>query len=406
LQDLLAYYRDGFATNGFEEGIRSGLTGILASPYFLYRIEMPPAGVAPGETYAIDDVALASKLSFFLWNTIPDDELRDLAVRGELGQERVLRAQVERMLKDPRAETLASNFVFHWLDLKRLEEVEPDTSIFPYASGRGDPREDYLTELELFAKSIFDEDASVLDFMTAKHTYVNERVALLYGINSVKGDRFQRIELEDSTRWGLLGKGAVLMAAAYPNRTSPVLRGKWILTNVLGTPPPSPPPNVPALEENEPGAEARSVRERLEAHRANPVCATCHNVMDPIGFALENFDAVGAWRTKEPGGAIDSSGQMANGTPVDGPITLREALAAEPEQFVGIVTEKLLTYALGRGLEPFDMPTVRAIVRDAAAADYRFSEIVLGIANSTAFKMKLAQSAPVTTAALEQGSIE
>ncbi|HSC16813.1 MAG TPA: DUF1592 domain-containing protein, partial [Gammaproteobacteria bacterium] len=297
VRDLLAYYRDGVATNGFEEGIRSGLTGILASPYFLYRIETPPESVAPGDVYALDDVTLASKLSFFLWNTIPDDELRDLAVRGQLSDEKVLRQQVERMLKDPRAETLASNFVFHWLDLKRLEEVEPDTSIFPYASGRGDPREDYLTELELFAKSIFDEDSSVLDFMTAKHTYVNERVALLYGINSVKGDRFQRIELEDSTRWGLLGKGAVLMAAAYPNRTSPVLRGAFILEYIAGAPPATPPPGVEAFPEAEIGtAKARTVRDIMAQHRENPTCFSCHGVMDPLGFALENFDAVGAWR--------------------------------------------------------------------------------------------------------------
>ena len=294
LQVLLEFYREGLASNGFEEGIRSGITGILASPYFLYRIEMPPTNIVPGEVYAVDDVALASKLSFFLWNSIPDDELLDLAMRGELGDERVLRAQVARMLKDPRAETLASNFVYHWLDLKRLEEVEPDTSIFPYASGRGDPREDYLTEIALFAKSIFDEDRSVADFMTAKHTFVNERVALLYGINSVKGDRFQRVELEDSTRWGLLGKGAILMAAAYPNRTSPVLRGAFILEYIVGAPPATPPPGVDAFPEAEIGtARARTVREIIAKHRENPTCFACHGVMDPLGFALENFDAVG-----------------------------------------------------------------------------------------------------------------
>ncbi len=393
LADILAYYRDGVATNGFEEGIRSGLTGILASPYFLYRIEMPPEGVAPGETYAVDDVTLASKLSFFLWNTIPDDELRELAVRGELGDEKVLRQQVERMLKDPRAETLASNFVFHWLDLKRLEEVEPDTSIFPYASGRGDPRADYLTELELFAKSIFDEDRSIVDFMTAKHTYVNERVALLYGINSVKGDRFQRVELEDSTRWGLLGKGAILMAAAYPNRTSPVLRGAFILQYIVGAPPATPPPGVDAFPEAEIGtAKARTVREIIATHRENPTCFACHGVMDPLGFALENFDAVGAWRDVDryAGTPIDSAAELPDGTPVNGPDDLREALLRNPEQFVQTFTERFLTYALGRTVDYKDMPAVRKIVREAAKEDYRFSELVWQVVASEPFRMRVA----------------
>jgi hypothetical protein len=392
LKELLAYYRDGVAANGFEEGIRSALTGILASPYFLYRIEMPPADVAPGEVYALDDVTLASKLSFFLWNTIPDEELRELAVRGQLSDEKVLRQQVQRMLKDPRAETLASNFVFHWLDLKRLEEVEPDTSIFPYASGRGDPREDYLTELELFAKSIFDEDRSVLDFMTAKDTYVNERVALLYGIHSVKGDRFQRIELEDSTRWGLLGKGAVLMAAAYPNRTSPVLRGAFILEYIVGAPPATPPPGVEAFPEAEIGtAKARTVRDIMAKHRENPTCFSCHGVMDPLGFALENFDAVGVWRDVDryAGTAIDSAAELPDGTAVSGPDDLREALLRNPEQFVQTFTERFLMYALGRTVDYRDMPAVRKIVREAAEEDYRFSELVWQVVASEPFRMRV-----------------
>jgi hypothetical protein len=236
----------------------------------------------------------------------------------------------------------------------------------------------------------------VLELLTANYTFVNQRLAEHYGIPNVYGSQFRRITVEDPTRIGLLGQSSIHTVTSYPNRTSPVLRGKYILTNILGTPPPAPPPNVPALEENLPGAAPKSVRARLEQHRNNPVCATCHNVMDPIGFALENFDAVGAWRTKEPGGAIDSSGQMANGTPVNGPQTLRAALTAQPEQFVGIVTEKLLTYALGRGLEAYDMPTVRRVVRDAAQHDYHFSAVVLGIANSPAFRMKLAQGATDT----------
>jgi hypothetical protein len=399
LKDLLAYYRDGAAANGFEEGIRAGLTGILASPYFLYRIETPPANAAPGEVYAIDDVALASKLSFFLWNTIPDDELRNLAVRGELRNEKVLRQQVERMLKDPRAESLASNFVFHWLNLKRLEEVEPDTSIFPYASGRGDPRADYLTELELFAKSIFDEDRSIVDFMTAKHTYLNERVALLYGINSVKGDRFQRVELEDSKRWGLLGKGAILMAAAYPNRTSPVLRGSFILEYIVGAPPAKPPPGVVAFPEAEIGtAKARTVREIMANHRENPTCFACHGVMDPLGFALENFDAVGAWRDVDRynGTKIDSAAELPDGTPVTGPDDLREALMRNPEQFVQTFTERFLTYALGRTVDYKDMPAVRKIVREAGKKDYRFSEIVWQVVASEPFRMRVVPEPPAS----------
>jgi hypothetical protein len=396
LQELLEYYRDGAAANGFEEGIRSGITGILASPYFLYRIEMPPSDVAPGETYPIDDITLASKLSFFLWNTIPDDELRELAARGELGNERTLRAQVERMLKDPRAATLASNFVFHWLDLKRLEEVEPDTSIFPYASGSGDPRADYLTELELFAKSIFDEDRSVVEFMTGKHTYVNERVALLYGIHSVKGDRFQRVELEDSTRWGLLGKGAILMAAAYPNRTSPVLRGAFILEYIAGAPPATPPPNVEAFPEAEIGtAKARTVREIIAQHRENPTCFACHGVMDPLGFALENFDAVGVWRDVDryANTPIDSAAELPDGTPISGPDDLREALLRNPEQFVQTFTERFLMYALGRTVDYRDMPAVRKIVREAGKKDYRFSELVWQVVASEPFRMRTAPAA-------------
>ena len=402
LQVLLDFYREGMATNGFEEGIRSGITGILSSPYFLYRIEMPPSNVAPGQTYAVDDVTLASKLSFFLWNTIPDDELRELAVRGQLGDERVLRSQVERMLKDPRAGSLASNFVYHWLDLKRLEEVEPDTSIFPYASGRGDPRDDYLQELELFAQSIFDEDRSVADFMTAKHTFVNERIALLYGINSVKGDRFQRVELTDSTRWGLLGKGAVLMAAAYPNRTSPVLRGAFILEYIVGAPPATPPPGVDAFPEAEIGtAKARTVREIIAKHRENPTCFACHGVMDPLGFALENFDAVGVWRDVDryAGTPIDSAAELPDGTPVTGPDDLREALTRNPEQFVQTFTERFLTYALGRTLDYRDMPAVRKIVREAGKKDYRFSELVWQVVASEPFRMRVQTEPPAPVVA-------
>ncbi len=402
--DLLEYYREGRAANGFEEGIRAGVTGILASPYFLYRVERAPEGVQPGQIYRVDDLALASKLSFFLWNTIPDDQLLDLAARGELGKEKVLREQVARMLKDPRAETLAANFVFHWLDMRRLGEVEPDRAIFPYASGRGDPRGDYLKELELFAKGLFDEDRSVADFLTAKETYLNERVALLYGITDVKGDQFRRVELKDPARWGLLGKGAILMAAAYPNRTSPVLRGSFILEYIAGAPPARPPLNVPAFPEAEIGtAKARTVRDIMAKHRENPVCFSCHGVMDPLGFALENFDAVGAWRDKDryAGTVIDSQAVLPDGTTVKGPNELREALAKDPEQFVRTFTERFLTYALGRVVDYRDMPAVRKIVRDAKGDNYKFSTLVWEIVTSEPFQMRQApegSAPPVVTA--------
>jgi hypothetical protein len=391
LSELLEYYRDGVAAGGFEEGIRSAITGILASPFFLYRGERVPETLRAGAVYEIDDLELASELSFFLWNTIPDDALRDLAVAGTLSDPGVLDGQITRMLADPRAATLASNFVYQWLDMKRLNEVVPDTAVFPYASGVGDPREGFVTELSLFAQSIFDEDRSVLDLLTAKHTYLDERTALHYGIHTVKGDRFRRVELEQSERWGLLGKGAVLMAAAYPNRTSPVLRGAFILKHINGTPPASPPPNVPALNENDIGTQkARTVRELMAQHRANPICASCHRVMDPLGFALENFDATGAWRDKDrfAGTKIDASGELPDGTAVDGPDDLREALASHPEQFAQTFVEGLLAYATGRTLEYYDMPAVRKIVHDAAADDYKFSTIVRGVIASDQFRLR------------------
>jgi Protein of unknown function (DUF1592)/Protein of unknown function (DUF1588)/Protein of unknown function (DUF1585)/Protein of unknown function (DUF1587)/Protein of unknown function (DUF1595) len=391
LVELLEYYRDGVAAGGFEEGIRSAITGILASPYFLYRGEGIPAGLAAGTPYEIDDFELASKLSFFLWNSIPDDELLDLAADNRLSEPGTLDAEVARMLADPRSETLASNFVHQWLDMKRLDEVVPDRVVFPNASGAGDPRADFLTELTLFSKSIFDEDRSVLDLMTASHTYLNERIALHYGITTIKGDRFRRVELEDSARWGLLGKGAVLMAAAYPNRTSPVLRGAFILQHIQGTPPATPPANVPALDENDIGTtKALTVREMMAKHRASPACFSCHAVMDPLGFALENFDATGAWRDRDrfAGTVIDSTGELPDGTPIAGPDDLREALIRRPEQFVQTFTEQLMMYATGRALEYYDMPAVRRIVHDTAAENYRFSTIVRGVIASDQFRMR------------------
>jgi len=398
VNELLRYYEEGAKDGGFEGGVRSAVTGVLASPFFLYRGERIPAGVRAGNTYAITDLELASKLSFFLWNTIPDDELLRLGAAGTLSQPVVLNRQVRRMLADPRSLTLASNFVPQWLDMNRLDEIVPDSAVLPYASGRSDPRNDLRMELTLFADSVFREDRSVVDLLRAPHTFLNERVALHYGITDVKGDRFRRVELQQSARWGLLGKGAVLMAAAYPNRTSPVLRGAFILKHIQGVPPANPPANVPTLDEKDIGTtKALTVREMIAKHRANPTCASCHSVMDPLGFALENFDATGRWRDRDrfAGVAIDASGTLPDGTAINGPDDLRKALLRRPEQFAQTFAEGLLRYATGRTLEFRDMPTVRRIVRGAAGSDYRLSAIVQGIVRSEQFRMRRApQPAP------------
>ncbi|HEX5421499.1 MAG TPA: DUF1592 domain-containing protein, partial [Gammaproteobacteria bacterium] len=353
------------------------------------------AGIAPGSVYPVDDVALASRLSFFLWSSVPDDELLALAEKGKLSDPAVYEQQVRRMLKDPRSEALVENFAGQWLHLRNLDAARPGIEEFPNFDEN--LRSAMRKETELFFGSIVHEDRDVMDLLTADYSFVNERLAKNYGIPDVYGSRFRRVHISNPARRGLLGQGSILTVTSYPNRTSPVRRGKFILTNILGTPPPSPPPNVPSLDENKPGEPARSVRARLEAHRNNPVCKGCHGVMDPLGLALENFDAIGRWRTKEPGGKVDASGQLADGTPVDGPIALRKALVAHPEQFVGVLTQKLMTYALGRGLEAYDMPTVRKIVRDAAKNDYRFSSLILGIADSVPFRMKRAAPEITTT---------
>ncbi len=400
IADLMQYYADGVKEGGFESGIRSGITGMLASPFFLYRGELVPAGVKPGQKYGITDLELASKLSFFLWNSIPDDELLDLATKNKLSEPATLDKQVQRMLADPRSKTIASNFVFQWLDMKRLDDVVPDNDVFPYASGRMDPRADFRTELTLFADSIFREDRSVVDLLRANHTYVNERVAVHYGITDVKGDQFRRVELKDSVRWGLLGKGAILMAAAYPNRTSPVLRGKFILANIQGVPPANPPPNVPTLNDKDIGTtKALTVRQMMAQHRASPTCSSCHAVMDPLGFALENFDATGMWRDKDrfAGTTIDSAGELPDGTSIKGPDDLRKALLRRPEQFVQTFVEGLLTYSMGRTEGYYDMPTVRRIVRETAPKDYKFSAIVQAVVKSDQFRMRRAPQ-PVQSA--------
>lgn len=389
VKELMQYYDDA-AKGGFEAGIRSALTGMLASPFFLYRSESVPS----------NDVELASKLSFFLWNTIPDDELLQAAIDGRLHEPAVLDRQVKRMLGDARSITLAANFVPQWLDMKRLDEIVPDQTVFPYASGRSDPREDFKTELTLFSDSVFREDRSVVDLLRAKHTYLNERIALHYGITDVKGDHFRRVDLQQSARWGLLGKGAVLMAAAYPNRTSPVLRGAFVLKHIQGVPPATPPQNVPTLDEKDIGTtRALTLRDMMAKHRSNPTCSACHAVMDPLGLALENFDATGRWRERDrfAGVDIDSSGKLPDGTLVNSPDDVRNALLRKPGQFAQTFTEGLLTYATGRKLEPQDMPTVRRIVRGAAASDYKFSAIVQAVVKSDQFQLKTSPKATSQT---------
>jgi mono/diheme cytochrome c family protein len=390
-QELLGFYKAGRAAGDFEAGIRRALTAILANPDFLYRAEIPPQQVAPGATYQLTDLDLASRLSFFLWSSVPDDELLDVATRGQLRDPQVLAAQVRRMLADARAETLVSNFAFQWLNVPKLEEIEPDARVFPYASGPADPREDFRTELRLFIGSIFQEDRSVVDLLTADHTYLNERLALHYDVPDVKGDRFRRVTLSNSKRNGLLGKGGILMLTSYPTRTAPVLRGAWILERITGTPPAPPPPNVEALKENQAGSkEVKTIRELMADHSVKPNCHACHGVMDPLGFALENFDATGKYRELDryTRSIVDTSGQLPDGTKLQGPDDLRKALIARPDQFVQTFTEKLMTYALGRRVEYRDMPLVRAIVRQTAPDNYRFSSLVMNIVTSDAFQKK------------------
>jgi hypothetical protein len=383
---LMAFYDAGFAQGGFEAGVRDAVAAVLASPYFLYRAE----GGSDVGTVALSDLELASRLSFFLWSSVPDDELLEVAEAGRLGEPRALAQQVRRMLADDRAKSLVEAFAFQWLGLKKLDAIVPDRGQYPQASGLLDPRGLLKEELTLFVDSVLRGDRSVVELLTADYTFLNERLAMHYGIENVKGARFRRVALEDDSRHGLLGKGAVQMLTAYPNRTSPVLRGAWILERVLGTPPPAPPANVPPLAENGRGQAPRTLRERLEQHRENPTCFACHGIMDPLGFALENFSAVGQFRTHDPdtGTPIDASGVLPDGTRVESVGDLRRAIAARPEQFVEGLTENLFAFALGRSVEAHDMPLVRSIVREAARDDYRFESLVLGIVSSDAFRKR------------------
>ena len=397
---ILQFYTEARKTGTFEAGIESATVALLSSAKFLYRVEPPPANAKPGSIYHLNSTELASRLSFFLWSSIPDDELLAVADKGKLSDPKVLEQQVRRMLADPRAKTLTTNFAFEWLKVRDMAALEPDPYVYP--SFDGQLRVALRREMEMFLDSVFKEDRSVVDLLSANYTFVNERLAAHYGIENVRGDQFRRVTLTDPNRFGLLGKGAVLMVTAYPNRTSPVLRGAYILENVTGTPPSPPPPNVPAFKENKEGEQAKTIREIMEQHRANPTCNACHGVMDPLGFSLENFDTIGSYRSMDrfTRTKIDTSGKLADGTAVNGPSDLRNAILKHPEQFVQTFTEKLMTYALGRGVEYFDMPSIRKIVRDAKRDNYKFSSIVMGIVTAPAFQSSIVEApAPAQIAA-------
>ena len=391
IRPLLPFYETGRAARGFEAGIQAALERILIDPEFLFRIERDPAGVAPATPYRLSDLELASRLSFFLWSSIPDDELLDVAASGALSDPGVRERQVRRMLADGRARALVDNFVSQWLTLRRVGGITPDPNLFPGFDEN--LREAFQRETELFVESQLREDRSVVDLLSADYTFLNERLARHYGIPNVLGSRYRRVTLTDPRRGGLLGHGSILSVTSYGNRTSPVLRAKWLLENILGTPPSPPPPDVPPLPEAGPAGEPRTVRERLAQHRRSPVCANCHAPMDPLGFALENFDAIGRWRTTDAGLPVDASAVLADGiTAFEGPAGLRRVLLSRSEQFVETLTEKLLTYGLGRGLEYYDRPVIRAITRAAEVDDYSWSSLILGIVESRPFQMRRAES--------------
>ena len=391
-EQLLTFFQKGKNEGKtFDAGIEAALQLILASPEFLFRFEPDPPTVAADTPYRINDLELASRLSFFLWSTIPDDQLINLASAGKLKDPAVLEQQVKRMLADPRSRALTDNFAGQWLFLRNLRTMNPDFETFPDFDDN--LRQAMRRETEMFFESILREDRSVMDFMNGDYTFVNERLARHYGMKGIYGEDFRRVPVTDENRRGLLGQASILSVTSLPTRTSPVNRGKWILTNLLGTPPPAPPPNVPALKTSAESGKPSSLRERMEAHRANPYCAACHKVMDPLGFALENFDAVGQWRDTDEGAKIDPSGMMFDGTKASSPADLRKMLAARPEVFLGVFTQKLMTYALGRGVEYYDMPTIRAILHDAAKNDYKFSSILMGVIKSAPFQMKVKKAA-------------
>jgi hypothetical protein len=400
LQPLLAFYASGHENGGFDAGIRDALAAILASPRFLYRTE-----VGDSATHSLTDVELATRMSFFLWGSIPDEQLSKAAFSGALSKPEKLDAEVRRMVADPKAKSLVTDFGFQWLNMAKLAEIEPDTRLFPNASGTLDVRPLLRRELELFLDSVLRSDQSVTTLLSADYTYLNETLAQIYGISTVKGGQFQRVTLPDSRRYGLLGKGAVLMVTAYPNRTAPVLRGAWILDRILGTPPYQPPAGVGDLKPV--AGKPATLRERFELHSKNPSCFSCHGVMDPLGFALENFDTIGQFRTRDPdtGEVVDTAGVMSDGTKISGPDDLRRALLVHPERFVQTLTEHVMTYALGRPLEYRDMPVVRDIVRRAARDDNRFATIVSAIVASDAFRRRDPVAPAAVPAATVSGNI-
>ena len=389
---LLRFYDEGHAGADHEAGIRMGLQAILADPEFLFRFERTPAGVAPGENHRLSDLELATRLSFFLWSSLPDDELIDEAAEGRLSDRATLEAQVARMLDDPRAESLSTNFASHWLRLQNLQDVHPD--VFLYPNWDLNLTRSMRRETELLFYSIVRENRSVTDLISADYTFVDQRLAEHYGVPNVIGNRFRRVPVTDDARRGLLGHGSILTLTSLANRTSPVIRGAWVLDVLLGAPPPRPPADVPPLVENEHGEEPATMRERLAAHRASPACSSCHRIMDPVGFALENFDPTGAWRTRDGGEPIDPSDVLFDGTEVAGPAGIRRYIERHEESFTTNFTRNLLMFALGRILEPTDMPAVREVVRHAAADEHRFSTLVMGIVTSRPFTMRRADARP------------
>ncbi|MBI3894423.1 MAG: DUF1592 domain-containing protein [Acidobacteria bacterium] len=395
VQPLLGLYKVGRSKGGFEAGIMLALREMLVSPGFLFRVEHDPPNVAPDTAYRISDLELASRLSFFLWSSIPDDELLELAERGKLKYPAVLEQQVRRMLRDSRSKALVSNFGGQWLYLRNMRMKVPDAAVF--RDFDENLRQALQQETELFFESNMREDRSVLDLLNADYTFLNERLARHYGIPNIYGSRFRRVTLTDENRKGLLGQGSILAVTSYNTRTAPTLRGKWLLENILGAPPPPPPPNVPSLKDDK-DAKALTMRQRMEQHRANPACASCHKVMDPLGFALENFDAIGRYRTTDGKTLIDASGELPDGTKFAGPAGLRNVLLGKSEQFVATVIEKLLTYAVGREIEYYDMPAIRKITLEAAP-DHRWSALIMGIVKSAPFQMRKAQE-PASAAGL------
>jgi hypothetical protein len=386
----------------FDSGIEVALQRILADPEFIYRRETEPAGTAVGQAYHISDIELASRLSFFIWSSIPDEELLAVAEQGKLRDPQVLDHQVKRMITDPKSKSLVENFTGQWLNVRGMQAVEPVVNLFPDFDAN--LRTAFRRETELFFDSIVREDRSVLDLLTADYTFVNERLAKHYGIPGVYGSQFRRVQLSSDldVRRGLLGKGALLTVTSYAARTNPVNRGKWFLQTFLGVSPPDPPPNVPVIKETTPDAAGNvkepSMRQRMAMHHANPACSTCHDIFEPLGLALENFDATGSWRTEDAGNPIDASGKFVDGTPIDGPATLRALLMRYSDQYVRNVSEKMMTYALGRGTEAGDMPAIRKVTRDAAKSNYRFSSIITGIVTESAFQMNMKVAAPKVAA--------